>query len=239
MFEEVVNSRPTILRNVSAGGTIAFVDWTPASAFPSGNAHKGWNGIVFDTNGDGDQDIFLGGWSGDHLFENVPPVEVVAPGVDTLLPPFFNGDAVAVNGSGSADQARTYSTAESINGYIAAVLNGPDDYLLSVLDSGGNLLGASDRGGAGVEEALQVNAAGPVTISVATLDCAAAPGDIDGDCAIGVVDMLELLAAWGPNPGNPSDIDGDGVVDVIDFLALLAAWGPITHPYVLELLARQ
>ncbi len=94
-------------------------------------------------------------------------------------------------------------------------------------------------GGAGVEEVLQVNAAGPVTVSVAILDCAAAPGDIDGNCEIGVVDMLELLAAWGLNPGNPSDIDGNGVVDVNDFLALLAAWGPIIHAYVLELLARQ
>jgi len=50
--------------------------------------------------------------------------------------------------------------------------------------------------------------------------------DLDGDCVVGVLDFLELLAAWGPNPGHPADLDGNGVVDTIDFLALLAAWGP-------------
>ena len=38
--------------------------------------------------------------------------------------------------------------------------------------------------------------------------------------------LLELLAAWGPNPGDPADLDGDGVVGILDFLELLAAWGP-------------
>jgi hypothetical protein len=60
----------------------------------------------------------------------------------------------------------------------------------------------------------------------------------DGDCAVGVVDMLDLLAAWGPNPGHPADLDGNGAVDVVDFLALLSAWGPVLHDYVLEILSR-
>jgi len=52
------------------------------------------------------------------------------------------------------------------------------------------------------------------------------PADIDGDGAVGVNDLLDLLAAWGPNPGHPADITGDGTVGIDDFLALLAAWGP-------------
>jgi hypothetical protein len=52
------------------------------------------------------------------------------------------------------------------------------------------------------------------------------PGDIDGDGSVGVTDFLDLLAAWGPNPGHPADIDGDGNVGVTDFLELLASWGP-------------
>jgi hypothetical protein len=52
------------------------------------------------------------------------------------------------------------------------------------------------------------------------------PGDIDDDGEVGVTDFLELLAAWGPNPGHPADIDGSGTVDVGDFLELLGVWGP-------------
>jgi hypothetical protein len=52
------------------------------------------------------------------------------------------------------------------------------------------------------------------------------PEDINGDGEVGVLDFLELLAAWGPNAGHPADLNGDGEVGVLDFLDLLAAWGP-------------
>ncbi len=56
-----------------------------------------------------------------------------------------------------------------------------------------------------------------------TLRCAA---DLDADGNIGVSDLLELLANWGPCEDCPADIDGDGNVGVSDLLALLADWGP-------------
>jgi cytochrome c551/c552 len=52
------------------------------------------------------------------------------------------------------------------------------------------------------------------------------PADSDGDGSVGINDLLDLLAAWGPNPGHPADIDGDGTVGINDLLDLLAAWGP-------------
>ncbi len=52
------------------------------------------------------------------------------------------------------------------------------------------------------------------------------PADVDGDGNVGINDFLDVLAAWGPNPGHPADIDGDDVVGINDFLAVLAAWGP-------------
>ncbi len=52
------------------------------------------------------------------------------------------------------------------------------------------------------------------------------PGDIDGDGEVGINDFLDLLAAWGPNPGHPADLDGDHIVGINDFLMLLANWGP-------------
>ena len=52
------------------------------------------------------------------------------------------------------------------------------------------------------------------------------PWDLDCDGNVGITDFLELLAAWGTDPGGPPDIDGDGNVGITDFLALLANWGP-------------
>ena len=54
----------------------------------------------------------------------------------------------------------------------------------------------------------------------------ACPGDIDGSGAVGVDDLLALLAAFGETEPNPADLDGSGVVDINDLLILLAAWGP-------------
>jgi hypothetical protein len=54
-------------------------------------------------------------------------------------------------------------------------------------------------------------------------DC---PADINEDGEVNVLDFLDLLAAWGPNPGHPADINQDGEVNVLDFLDLLAGWGP-------------
>ena len=60
---------------------------------------------------------------------------------------------------------------------------------------------------------------------------AAVPGDVDGDGVVGIVDLLALLAAWGPcgdcsTPrACPADFDGDCEVGIEDFLTLLANWG--------------
>ena len=51
------------------------------------------------------------------------------------------------------------------------------------------------------------------------------PADTDGSGDVNVTDLLDLLAAWGPNPGHVADINDDGNVNVTDLLALLAAWG--------------
>jgi hypothetical protein len=39
-----------------------------------------------------------------------------------------------------------------------------------------------------------------------------------------VLDILEVLAAWGPCPGCPADLNGDGDVNVLDLLDVLAHW---------------
>lgn len=63
---------------------------------------------------------------------------------------------------------------------------------------------------------------GPATIRVVPL------GDLDGDGIVGIVDFLNLLAAWGPCAGCPpscaADLDGDCAVGINDLLLLLANW---------------
>jgi hypothetical protein len=54
------------------------------------------------------------------------------------------------------------------------------------------------------------------------------PADVSGDGAVDIVDLLQVLAAWGDCPGCVEDLIGDDVVDIVDLLDLLAAWGPCT-----------
>ena len=56
------------------------------------------------------------------------------------------------------------------------------------------------------------------------------PGDLDGNCTVGITDFLMLLGAWGPcgapcPPSCPADLDGDCQVGITDFLLLLGNWG--------------
>jgi hypothetical protein len=80
---------------------------------------------------------------------------------------------------------------------------------------------ASDVGGGSVVEA------GVDGVDLMVLSCEPdpCPWDLDGSGDVGVTDFLQLLAAWGPNPGHPADFDGSGDVGINDFLEMLANWG--------------
>jgi hypothetical protein len=49
-------------------------------------------------------------------------------------------------------------------------------------------------------------------------------GDVNGDGAVDVDDMLQVLSAWG-QPGGLADVTRDGIVNIDDLLAVLIAWG--------------
>ncbi|MCH8151472.1 MAG: hypothetical protein IH830_03750 [Planctomycetes bacterium] len=49
-------------------------------------------------------------------------------------------------------------------------------------------------------------------------------GDLDGDCAIGISDLLLLLEQWGMT-NSAADLNADGIVGILDLLILLANWG--------------
>ena len=48
------------------------------------------------------------------------------------------------------------------------------------------------------------------------------PGDADGDGIVGILDILVVIADWGPCPqGCTSDFNNDGVVDITDILVVI------------------
>lgn len=56
------------------------------------------------------------------------------------------------------------------------------------------------------------------------------PADLDGSGSVDLLDLLQVLMAWGacpPPPGScDADLNGDASVDVLDLLGLLTSWGP-------------
>jgi len=229
-----------VLRNTTVGGVISFVDWTPATAFPTGNTLTGWNAAIFDTNNDGDLDIFLGGWAGDHLLEQVASTEFVEADLKGgVVPGIHNKNPAAVVGeAGPATPDVFIHNNLAAGTFMSVIVNGPDDYLVELLDGADVVLATIDRGGLGVEEAVQYDPATmPATLKVRiTAQACANPYNLVGDCGVGIVDFLELLGAWGPNPGHDADFDNDGFVGITDFLDLLGGWG--TSEYIAEFLAR-
>ncbi len=52
------------------------------------------------------------------------------------------------------------------------------------------------------------------------------PGDVTGEGAVDLDDVLAVLTSWGPCFACPADLDGSGVVDLGDLLLVLASFGP-------------
>ncbi|MEE9129903.1 MAG: FG-GAP repeat protein [Phycisphaerales bacterium] len=51
------------------------------------------------------------------------------------------------------------------------------------------------------------------------------PWDLDGDGAVAIDDLIDLLNAWGTDPGGPPDFNDDGDVDSSDLDDLVDNWG--------------
>ena len=238
MKESAGDNRPSVLRNTTVNGVISFVDWTEASAFPSGNSLEGWHGAIFDSNSDGDQDFFLGAFVGDHLFENeLAPTFDASSLVGGVVPGVFDGSSAVVN---RAKGDPTSFVIENVNagGFVSAIVTGASDLTLDVLDAGGNVIGSSNRGGAGVEEALQVNnlSAGSITVRVSGENQA----DVNADTVVNGADLAILLIAFGTDGAvTGTDFNNDGIVDGADLATLLINWGTAgVGNFTLELLAR-
>ena len=56
--------------------------------------------------------------------------------------------------------------------------------------------------------------------------CQGCTGDLDGDNALGVGDLLAIIDSWGNCSNCAADINDDGAVDVTDLLYIVGNWGP-------------
>jgi hypothetical protein len=50
------------------------------------------------------------------------------------------------------------------------------------------------------------------------------PGDVDGDGIVGILDILVVIADWGPCDGCAGDANEDGGADILDILFVIANW---------------
>ena len=125
-------------------------------------------------------------------------------------------------GAGGAIESQCVANLSSPPGYVpnnplAAfnTLDSAGDWTLIVSDNADGHLGTFDNWAL-----IITSGVGPGTCEAL---CA---WDLDGSGDVGILDLLALLAAWGPNPGHPADFDGDATVGILDLLTLLANWGP-------------
>jgi len=50
------------------------------------------------------------------------------------------------------------------------------------------------------------------------------PGDANGDGMVGILDILIVIADWGPCDGCAGDVNEDGIASILDILFIIANW---------------
>ncbi len=203
MYESSPNSRPVILRNLSHGGEIAFIDWTPGGTFPDGDTHKGWHALAVEINGDGAPDLFLGGFNNDHFFDSAPSPVFTAAELGGVLPPLLNADPVVIDG-----EFIETGSGVAIPWRLEALVRGP----ASPLNGGGRPAGngiATAGGGQTVTLAMNDAPAGAL-VGLIAASC--------GDVTLSVRDGGNQLIAQSER----------GADTVEEFVQFSAPGGPLT-----------
>ncbi len=64
-------------------------------------------------------------------------------------------------------------------------------------------------------------------VTVEIVGAADCPADLNHDGTIDVLDLVQLIVAWGACPAPcAADVTGDGAVDVLDLVQVILGWGP-------------
>ncbi len=203
---------------------IAAEDWFGYSVSVSGNM------AIIGATGDDD----LGGYSGSAYLFNIPTGEQLRKlNADDGAAEDYFGHAVSISGNVAMIGAPQYFASGDNTGkaYFFDVQSGIQLQKIMADDGAagdrfgepvcvGGEYAIAGATGSGWEEAI------PGSAYVFRALGAPCPADITEDGAVDVLDLLEVLGAWGPCEACPEDITGDGVVDVLDLLEVLGAWGP-------------
>jgi YVTN family beta-propeller protein len=139
--------------------------------------------------------------------------------IDTIPFPPTDGAGEAVDLALNADDSKLYV---NCNGADVHEIDTATNTIVETVNT--DLYGVELVWDAVHERAIIPTPKGDDGIHIIT-PCPACPGDLNGDDDVNVLDLLDLLAAWGSTSG-PADINADGIVNVEDLLMLLGAWGP-------------
>ncbi len=214
---------PSYLWMQEPNGT--FTEMAAASGF--NNLGPGRGMVNFDYDNDGDQDVVIFKFNTSlRFFRN----DLSGPGTNWLrvFLDTSNVPALAPNGTG----ARVIATVDGDSQY--RWMTSGDNF-----ESHSELSAHFGLGAATIVDELLVEWPDGSTTSLTdvavnqtiTIEAGAGvPGDVDGDGAVGVTDLLALLAMWGacPKPCPPScdaDFNDDCTVGIADLLVLLGNWG--------------
>jgi hypothetical protein len=174
--------RPYVYRNTTpGGGAIHFTEWTPPSILGD-TSLRGWHANTADILGDGGLDIFVGGYSNDHLFENVPSAEYDESSLTNgALPTFHNVAPISVTGTATVGQTDVFTATISAGATVSVILNSYGDVTLQVKQANGTVIATSERGLNQTDEVAQFTAPGGGLEFRVTMNRSAYDGDGDGD----------------------------------------------------------
>lgn len=134
---------------------------------------------------------------------------------------------VDVNGDGFEDLIEIHFSNRRTNIYLnnAGVLDHEPTWSY-VADSVGTAIALGDLNGNGRLD-LVIGTSGEPSLHVFYAEDlpTPCPGDLNGDQTVDVLDLLQVLSAWGACPECDEDLNRDDVVNVLDLLQLLSAWG--------------
>ena len=57
-------------------------------------------------------------------------------------------------------------------------------------------------------------------------------GDINGDCKVDILDIMQVASRWGTAPGDPDynpafDVNNDNKIDILDIMQVASHWGDV------------